>query len=117
VTHVYATPGTFTVRLVVTDIRTLADTTFTTALIETSQQALSDARGLVRQLLASGAIGDADAKWIDNKLDVSTKFLGQADVTAVVNQLQQVVRRLADGGPATTPLVDAMHRLIQSLTS
>ena len=117
VTHVYATPGTFTVRLIVTDIRTLADTTFTTAVIETPQQALSDARGMVRQFLASGAIGDADAKWIDNKLDVSAKLLGQADVTAVVNQLQQVVRRLADSGPATTPLVDAMHQLIQSLSS
>jgi DNA/RNA endonuclease G (NUC1) len=117
VTHVYATPGTFTVRLIAADIRTLADTTFTTAVIETPQRALNDARGMVRRFLASGAIGDADAKWIDNKLDVSAKLLGQADVTAVVNQLQQVVRRLADSGPATTPLVDAMHQLIQSLTS
>jgi DNA/RNA endonuclease G (NUC1) len=117
VTHAYASPGTFTVRLIVTDIRTLADTTFTTAAIETSQQAVVDARALADELQASGDLSSADGKWINTKLDLAAKLLGQADVTAVVNQLQDVVRRLADSGPGTAPLVDAVHRIIQSLSS
>jgi PKD repeat protein len=117
VTHAYATPGTFTVRLIVTDIRTLADTTFTTAVIETPEQAVADARAVVGQLQSSGALSLADARWVDNKLDVAGKLLGHGDVTAAVNQLQQVIRRLADSGPVTGALVDALHQLIQSLTS
>jgi DNA/RNA endonuclease G (NUC1) len=117
VTHAYQLPGTYTVRLIVTDPRTLADTTFTTAVVQTPAQALLDAHGLVDRLVESQALDLADAKWIDNKLDIAAKLAGQAEVMAVVNQLQEVVRRLTKAGPDTAPLIDAMDQLIQSLTS
>src|SRR6266540_1315495 len=117
VSHAYAEPGSFTVRLIATDIRGLADTTFTTALILTPIQAIAGVEGLVDQLVGSHALDPADGKWLYNKLDLTAKLLGQATGRSAVNQLEEVLHRLDNSGPGTTALVQAVERLMQSLTS
>ncbi len=117
VSHAYAEPGSFPVRLIATDIRGLADTSFTTALILTPIQAIAGVEGLVDQLVGSRALGPADGKWLYNKLDLTAKLLTQATGRSAVNQLDEVLHRLDNSGPGTAALVQAVERLIQSLTS
>lgn len=117
VSHSYATAGTFTVRLIVTDIRGLADTAFTSATVLTAQQAIGAAQSQLAGLVAAQVVGAADGKWLGNKLDLAAKLLDQATVTAAVNQLEGVVRRLASSEAETASLRQAVQRLIQSLTS
>ncbi len=115
VSHSYAAPGTYAVRLIVTDIRGLSDTIFTTAVILTPRQAIDAALGQVAQLVNSGALSAGDGKWISNKLDIAAKLVGQADENAAVNQLREVARRAGDSGPATAALVATLQQLIQSI--
>jgi hypothetical protein len=110
VSHAYDHAGTFNVRLIVTDIRGLADTTFTSATILTPAQAISDAEALVDQ---SGP----DAKWLTNKLELAIKLLGQATTNSAVNQLEGVLQRLDHSETGAPALAAAVRRIIQSLTS
>ena len=115
VSHSFAAPRTYAVRLIVTDIRGLSDTTSTTAVILTPRQAIDGALGQVAQLVTSGALSAGDGKWTINKLDIAAKLVGQADENAAVNQLREVVRRAGDSGPATAALVATLQQLIQSI--
>ena len=115
--HAYAALGAFPVRLIVTDIRGLADTTFTSTTVLTAQQAIVDAQSELARLVAAGVVDDPDAKWLANKLGLAAKLLEQAAAPAAVNQLQELVRRLEQGGVNAPSLGDAMRQLIQSLTS
>ncbi|HMG18112.1 MAG TPA: DNA/RNA non-specific endonuclease, partial [Gemmatimonadales bacterium] len=117
VSHTYATAGTFTVRLIVTDIRGLADTTFTSATILAAQQAIAAAHGLLNQLVAGQVLDATDGQWLASKLDIAAKLLNQATVTAAVNQLEGVVQRLSQTDAEASELTEAVRRLIQSLTS
>jgi hypothetical protein len=110
VSHAYDHAGRFDVRLIVTDIRGLADTTLTPAVILTPVQAISDAAALVDQQ-------SADGKWLTNKLEIAIKLLGQATTIAAVNQLDQVLQRLERSRPDVSDLKEAVRRIIQSLTS
>jgi hypothetical protein len=117
VTHAYTTPGTFTVRLTVTDIRGLVTTTVTTATILTPQQAIGEAQRELDQLVAAHVLDAGDGKWLGNKLSLAGKLLDQATVTAALNQLEEVVRRAERDGVGATDFAAAVRRLIQSLTS
>ncbi|MFN2571281.1 MAG: DNA/RNA non-specific endonuclease, partial [Gemmatimonadales bacterium] len=117
VAHAYASAGTFTIRLIATDIRGLADTTFTSAAVQAPAQTLADAQAAVDQLLGNHAIDAGDGKWLTNKLGLTSKLLGQATTVAAVNQLEEVLRRLPDMGPGTSALANTVRELIQSLTS
>ena len=117
VSHTYASAGKFTVRLVVTDVRGLVDTAVTTTAVATTQQALAGARERVAQLVSAGGLSTGDGAWHVNKLDNAAKLLDQATVTAAVNQLDEVVRRLERSGLGASDLADAVRRIIQSLTS
>ena len=115
--HSYASAGTFTVRLIVTDSRGLADTAFTTAVIATPQQAMADAHDQLAQLVASGALDAGEGRWHANKLDNAGTLLEQATVIAAVNQLDEILRRLERTGPSGSDYADTVRQLIQSLTS
>jgi len=117
VSHAYASSGTFTVRLIVTDVRGLEDTAFTTAVIATPQQAIGDARDQLAPLVAAGALDAGEARWHTTKLDNAAKLLEHATVIAAVNQLEQVLRRLERSGPSAGDYADTVRRIIQSLTS
>jgi len=117
VSHAYANAGTFTVRLIVTDILGLADTAFTTAVIATPQQGIAQAQQALAELLVAGALSAGDGKWHSNKLDNAVKLLGQASVTAAVNQLDEVLRKLAGSGLSASDYAETVRHVIQSLTS
>jgi hypothetical protein len=117
VTHAYANPGTFTVRLIVTDARGLADTTFAAAIIIAPSQAITDAGLLVNDLVHSDRLDVRDAKWLANKFDVAAKLLYRSLGTAAVNQLQEIAQRVDRGDLNVPELAGAVHRLIASLTS
>jgi PKD repeat protein len=114
VTHAYAGAGTYTVRLIVTDVRGLADTAFTTATVLTQLQAIQNAALLIDPLVASGVLDASDGKWIGGKLDLALKLLGRQLDIAAVNQLDEVVRRLV--GDDTATLRNSVRSIIESVT-
>lgn len=71
VSHTYQQAGTFTVRLIVTDTRGLADTTSTTATVLTRAQALEQAIVLVQQLRASGQLNAGNTNALVVKLQTA----------------------------------------------
>jgi PKD repeat protein len=117
VSHVYANAGTFTVRLIVTDVRGLADTAFTTAVIVTPQQGIAEAQHELMQLVAAGGLSASDGAWHVNKLDNAVKLLDQATTTAAVNQLEEVLRKLDRAGMTSSDYAESVREVIQSLTS
>ena len=117
VSHTYASAGTFNVRLIVTDIRGLADTAFTTAVIATPQQAIAEAQQELAQLVAAGALDAGEGRWHTDKLGNASKLLEQATVTAAVTQLDEIVRRLERTGAGASDYADTVRQIIQSLTA
>jgi DNA/RNA endonuclease G (NUC1) len=79
------------------------------------ESGIPDAARLVDQLVAAHVLDAGDGKWINNKLDIAARLVGSADNTAVVSQLQEVVHRAQNSGPAAAALVEAVRRLIQSI--
>jgi hypothetical protein len=117
VSHVYANAGTFTVRLIVTDVLGLADTALTTAVIATPQHGVADAQNKLLQLVAAGGLSASDGKWHASKLDNAVKLLDQATFTAAVNQLEEVLRKLDRAGMTSSDYAETVRELIRSLTS
>jgi DNA/RNA endonuclease G (NUC1) len=117
VSHAYAAPGTYSVRLIATDIRTLSDTTFTTAVILTPSQALQNIASDVDRLIAAHVLEGADGAWIANKVAVASRLDGRANPAALVNQLQEILQRLDHDETSAPSLESAVRQLIQSLTS
>jgi len=101
------------VRLIVTDIRGLADTTVTTVTIITPLQAIGNAMALVDDLVAHHVLNASDGKWLTNKLDVAARLLARDLPIPTLNQLDEVLRRL-EGIEAQT-LKDAVGQVIESL--
>jgi hypothetical protein len=101
------------VRLIATDIRGLADTTFTTATVRSASDAIADAVGAVHDLVVGHVLDEQDGKWLTNKLGLAGKLLSRPVMTPAVNQLQEVAQRL-DGGN-TPALLDSIRRIIESL--
>lgn len=116
VTHAYDRAGTFEVRLIVTDVRTLADTAFTTVTVLAPEAAVQDAAGLIADLVEAGKLDAANAKWLGNKLEVASKLLERGLDTAAVNQLREVLQRLQHDALNTPALALAVRRIIESLT-
>jgi len=79
------------------------------------ESGFADIARLVDGLVVAHLLDDGDGKWINNKLDIAAKLVGQADENAAVNQLREVVRRAEDSGPATAALVATLQQLIQSI--
>lgn len=91
--HAYAQPGTYQVRLIVTDVRGLADTTFTTATVISYATALGQAGALVEALIADGAINRGNGQSLLAKLESTLRAIDGDRATALV-QLDQAMKQL-----------------------
>ena len=110
--HTYATAGTFPVRLIVTDVRGLADTAHTTVLVQTPVEALADVLASLHGFMADGTIGEQDGRWLENKLDLAIKLLSRDLSIPALNQLEESLRRL---GGEPDLLAAAIRRVMQAI--
>ena len=124
VSHTYAQAGSFTVRLIVRDIRNLADTVFTTATVLTPAQATDIALGLLDALAEAGKVSAGNANSLEAKLRAGKKSLEADKTTAAIGQLgaalheiEAMVRsgRLSEAD--AKPLRDLIERVIASVTN
>jgi DNA/RNA endonuclease G (NUC1) len=92
-THAYAQPGTYTIRLIATDVRGLADTTTTTATVLSYAAALEQAVAMTSALIANGSINQGNGRALIAKLDAAL----QAEATdrrSLLVHLTQASRQL-----------------------
>ena len=94
VSHVYTSDGTFTVRLIATDTRALADTVFTTAAVATWSQATASAGAIVGQLASAGKLKNGVANSLQVKLDAAENQFRRGNNATAVNQLGAFVNEL-----------------------
>lgn len=94
VSHTYTSGGTFTVRLIVTDTRALADTVQTTATIATWSQATGSAGALVGQLAAAGKLNRGEANSLQVKLNAAQASFARGNPATAVNQLEAFLHEL-----------------------
>ena len=123
VTHTYAAPGTYTVRVIVTDPLTLADTVTTTATVMTPAAAITDTRTLINELQTANKLPKGETKSLTAKLDAALALLAQGNTAAAANQLvatrNQINSLVADGVLAAAdaaPLLTLINRVIDSIT-
>jgi len=115
VSHAYQNAGTYTVRLIATDIRALADTTYATATVLAPAQAIQNAVVDVRALVDSHMLDAQDGEWLENKLGLASSLLSRPVILPAVNQLEEAANRLEESNvPA---LLDSIRRIIESLTA
>jgi hypothetical protein len=94
VLHAYAAGGTYTVQVIVTDVRGLADTATTTATIQTPAQAAGDAIAIVQQLNADGKLSNGNANALISKLQAAIANLQGGNTSSAVNQLNALLNQL-----------------------
>jgi DNA/RNA endonuclease G (NUC1) len=94
VSHTYTSGGTFTVRLIATDTRALADTVTTTAAIATWSQATGSAGAIVGQLASAGKLRNGVATSLRAKLDAAESQFERGNNATAVNQLAAFVNEL-----------------------
>ena len=123
VSHAYATAGTYDIQLIVTDIRGLADTVATQAVIETPGDAAADAIAIVQGLLASGDLNKGNANSFIAKLNAAIQSLGTGNENAALGQLNALVNQIddfiADGkltAEEAAPLRELVVRMIASIS-
>lgn len=123
VTHAYSAGGTYSVRLIVTDPRGLADTATTTASVLTPAQGLADAKAIVASLLASGKIDASTANSLNVKLDVALASLQRGQVSTTLSQLRSLLNQLANlvatgviSDADAAPLRTLVNRVIASIS-
>ena len=122
-THAYSAGGTYSVRLIVTDPRGLADTATTTASVLTPAQGLADAKAIVASLLASGKIDASTANSLNVKLDVALASLQRGQVSTTLSQLRSLLNQLANlvatgviSDADAAPLRTLVNRVIASIS-
>lgn len=96
VTHTYAAAGTYDVRLIVTDVLGLADTTFTTATMTNMPPAVAIERamGMLDGLVSSGAISGGNANAVTSKLDAAASQVDKGNESAASGQLGAAINQL-----------------------
>ncbi len=94
--HTYATAGSFTVRLIVTDVLGLADTVTTTTTITTipPRVGVDRALGFIESLAASGALSRGNANSLTSKLEAARRQIEAGNLTPVAGQLGAVLNEL-----------------------
>ena len=124
VTHSYQAAGTYTVRLIVTDPLSLADTITTTATITTPQDAIGQARTIVSQLQLAGKIGKGNSNSLNSKLDAALASIQRGNLKAATNQLNamrnEINSLVADGVVAASDiasLLDLVNRILDAIGS
>jgi DNA/RNA endonuclease G (NUC1) len=123
VSHAYRQAGTYTVRLTVTDIRSLVSTTMTTTTVITAAQALRQAISMVDRLITSGKLDASTASVLKAAITAATRQLDRGRVPTI-SQLQLAIRvldTLVSSGKLTpedaAPIQTLLMRVIRSLSS
>ena len=123
VTHTYSAAGSYTVRVIVTDPLTLADTVTTTATIITPQAAIADAQAIISQLQTAGKLSEGSARSLNLKLDAAIASLDRGNETAARNLLtatrNEINSLVADGVVAASDvaaLLELLNRIIDSIS-
>jgi hypothetical protein len=122
VSHTYARSGVYTVRLIVRDVRELADTVTTTVTVLTPSATVDEAIRLVDALVAAGKVDGGNANALRAKLDGAKTQLdaghtngASGKLGAFLNQLEAMIRsgRVAEDDVAA--LYDLVERMMASM--
>ena len=92
--HVYLTSGIFTVRLIVTDIRGLADTVTTTATVLSPAQALDITTTMIDALAGTGRVNKGVLNSLNAKLKAAANSIRKGNATPAMNQLEALINEL-----------------------
>jgi hypothetical protein len=120
--HAYATPGSFTVAVRISDddVTTVRTTTVT---VLTLAQGVESAIALVNTLVTDGKIDGGNANSLISKLDGAKAALERGNTDAASGKLGALLNELdalVNSGRATAADIDALHdlveRVIQSIT-
>ena len=124
VSHTYVEDGAYTVRLIVTDIRGLSDTVFTTVTVLSHTQAIENAMDLVDQLQEAGTLVPGNAVALRAKLANATRWvergrhgLALLEVQTVLRQLESLVHAGLINAEDAAQLQALLRRLVDSLRS
>ena len=124
VSHTFAAPGTYAVRVIVTDVLGLADTATTTATITRMPASVGVQRlqSMVDDLLGSTILKAGDANALSSKLDAASKQLERGHATpidgqlgALRNQVEAMVRTGKLTAAQAAPLFAMIERTLAAL--
>jgi DNA/RNA endonuclease G (NUC1) len=93
--HTYTTAGVRTVTVSVADADGGAGTRTAQVTVLSTEGGVAALASTIAGLASTGAVQDADARWLANKLDVAAKELARGNSGPARNQLEQVVERIA----------------------
>ena len=120
--HIYLSPGTFTVTVQVSD-DDVASTRTQFVNVTAPSQALAQAGGLLREFSLDAGLNAGNANSLRAKLDAAQAQLGAGNSTAAVNQLQSLLNEIdamirSDRASAAdaADLVTMLNRIIRSLS-
>ena len=123
-THTYEAAGTYTVRLIATDIRGLADTVTSSASITLLPPAvgLARARTMVLELQSAALLSRGETTSLLAKLDAATRSLERGTTTATrgqigafLNEIDAMVRSGRLGASQVTALREVLGRTLRNL--
>lgn len=121
-THAYGSAGQFSIALVATDSRGVADTTHAVIAVDTRQQAVDSVSTRVDALVASGAINAGNGQSLNAKLAAARASLDRGNFNAASGQLGAALNQLdALEGAGRIPSADAatlralIHRIVATL--
>ena len=121
--HTYASAGTFTVTVKISD-DDVSSTRTTSVRVITQAEGMANAIALVGDLVETGKLNDGNAKSLTSKLDGIRKALGNGNqnsasgkLGAVLNELEAMVKsgRLTEAD--AQPLRTLVERLVASITT
>lgn len=124
VTHTYAEPGDYAVRLIVTDSRDLADTVTTTATMTQMPPLTGIARtqAMIDALVASGVLRGGNGNALTSKLEAAARQIATGHTTPAHGQLGALLNQLvafAHSGTLTAaeaaPLRAMIRRVLDAL--
>jgi tape measure domain-containing protein len=124
VTHAYAAPGTYTVRVIVTDALGLADTVSTSATMSLlpADKGLERLYRMLDDLMGSGVFRGGEANGLRSTLDAAGKQLARSHGTpmrgqlgALRNQLQAMVRSGRLTAAQAAPMLEMIERVLAAL--
>ena len=92
--HVYTASGTYTVRLIATDIRGLADTVTTTTTVLSPAQALDNTTIMVDALAGTGRVNKGVLNSLNAKINAAANSIRRGNETAAMNQLEALINEL-----------------------
>jgi DNA/RNA endonuclease G (NUC1) len=122
VAHTYSAAGNYTVRVIVTDPKSLADTVTTTATVITAAAAIENARTLISQLQTAGKLGKGNFKSLDMKLAAALASLAKGNPITAANQLtatrNEINSLVSDGVVSASdvaPLLELLDQIIGTL--